>query len=149
MTMDYFTEAKRIFNIPRPKVFMDTPEHCEECQEVERNAQIASPDTLTLEQAGDGWAALHNYLNDDAFLYYCPAFIRLCIDTDMNNGFLENFFFAITYEEENNSRLRACNQEQRKFIHDFIVWYRNKKPELIEQWLIEEDVEKAIELWHV
>lgn len=54
--MDYFEEAKKVFNIPRPSVFMDNPKHCEECEEVEEKAQRSNPDTLTLEEAGYGWA---------------------------------------------------------------------------------------------
>jgi hypothetical protein len=147
--MDYFEEAKKVFNIPRPRLFMDNPKHCEECEEVEEKAQRSNPDTLTLEEAGYGWATLNGFLNDAGFLYYFPAFIRLCIDTDMDSGYLDSFFFAVTHEEQNNSRLKACTEEQRKFIHNFMVWYRDTHPELIEQWLVTEDVEKAIKLWNV
>ena len=37
---------------------MDDPKHCEECEEVEEKAQRSNPDTLTLEEVGDGWASL-------------------------------------------------------------------------------------------
>jgi hypothetical protein len=67
----------------------------------------------------------------------------------MDSGYLDSFFFAVTHEEQNNSRLKACTEEQRKFIHNFMVWYRDTHPELIEQWLVTEDVEKAIKLWNV
>lgn len=145
--MDYFVEAKKVFNMPRPKVFMDNPHHCEECEEVEAKAQGSDPDSLTLEEAGCGWATLHNFMNDTGFLYYFPAFIRLCIESDMENGYLDSFFFAVTHKGQKNSRLRACTYEQKKFVHDFMIWYRNAHPDLIQQWLVEDDVEQAIKLW--
>lgn len=126
---------------------MDTPDHCEECEEVEEKAQGANPDTLTLDQAGDGWAALHNFLNDEGFLYYFPAFIRLCIETDMDDGFLPNFCFAVTYEGAANSRLNACSPAQRKLVHDFMVWYRDTYPEITAQGVCEDDLDNAIKIW--
>ena len=123
--MVYFEEAKTVFNIPRPKVFTDDPKHCEECEEVEGKAQRSTPDALTLEEAGHGWADLHILLNDIGFLYFFPASIRFCIETSMDEGFLDSFFFVVTYEGKNNSRLNACTKMQRIFVRDFIVWYRN------------------------
>lgn len=134
--------------MPKPNTFMDTPNHCEECQEVESKAQAATPETLTLEQAGRGWADLHNFLNDYGFLYYLPAFIRLCIDTDMKDGFLDDFLFAVTYQEEDNRRLKACNSTQKKFIGDFLMWYKNTHPEIVRHWAMEDEIETAINLWH-
>jgi len=145
--MDFFEEAKKIFAMPRPHKFMDEPNHCEECQEVEAKAQQANPDTLTLDQAGHGWADLHNFLNNDGFLYYFPAFIRLCVESNKDDGFLDNFIFAITYDGENNRRLIACSAEQRKFIHKFLNWYKNVHSDLVDHYLVEDDFEVAIQLW--
>ncbi|WP_390594104.1 DUF6714 family protein [Simiduia litorea] len=147
--MDYFSEAKGIFNIPRPKTFVDTPNHCPECQEVEAKAQRNTPDTLTLEEAGDGWADLSSFLSTKGFLYYIPAFIRLCIASNEESCYIDNLFFSLIYEDENNRILQACTQEQKLFMYNFMVWYKENEAELIEIWLSTEDVEKAIELWSV
>ena len=147
--MDYFEEAKKAFNVPKPLVFVEDPNHCSECEEVESKAQLSDVDSLTLEQAGDNWASLHNFLTNEGFLYYFPAFIRLCIETNHEDGFLQNFIFAITYEREKNRRLVACNSKQKKIVHDFLVWYKSSYPELVGIWLIQGDIEDAIQLWNV
>ena len=147
--MNYIEASKKVFNAPRPKSFMDNPSHCEECEEVEKNAQESDIDTLTLEKAGDGYASFACFLNDNGFKYYMPAFIRLSIETDMDDGYIENFFFAITVDKKDNSRLKSFTSEQKAFVHNFLVWYKENKQDILEQWLIEEnEINEAISLWH-
>ena len=146
--MNFIAESKIIFDIGRPKVFMDNPNHCGECKDVEFNAQENDINTLTLAKAGDGYASLLSFLNDIGFIYYMPAFIRLCIETTMDEGYISEFIFAITDEKQNNSRLHACTKEQRQFIYNFLKWYKNNHSDILKQWLIEEnEIDEAISLW--
>jgi len=133
--------------VPRPTRFMDTPDHCDECAEVEEKAQNNDRDSLTFELANENWASLHNFLNDDGFLYYFPAFIRLCIESNENECFATSLLFAITYEGERNGPLRSCSDEQREFIHQFLLWYRDSHGEIVHLWGQDDEIEIAIELW--
>ena len=126
---------------------MDNPHHCEECEEVEKNAQESDIDTLTLEKAGDGYASFSCFLNDCAFKYYMPAFIRLSLETNMEDGYIENFIFAITVDKEDNSRLKSFSSEQKIFVHSFLKWYKENKKEILDQWLIEEEINDVLSLW--
>lgn len=147
-TMNLIDEAKKVFEVPRPKYFMGTPPyHCEECEEVERKAQKNTPDTLTIQEAGDGYASLHCFLNTEGFLYYFHVFTRFSINPEVDdNTFFDNLLFAITYRRNQNEIYKACNQEQRELICKFIVWYQTEFPEIIENYMLEE-VEEAMNIW--
>ena len=145
--MDYFTKAKQIFDMPRPDSFMDNPSHCEECKEVEEKAQRNTLDSLTIEEAGISWASLHCFLNAQGFLYYMPAFIRLCLESSKDNSYIGSFFFALSYGQERNTILSACSEEQRAFIFEFTTWFYDNYAEVIGFWLAEDDVEQTMEIW--
>ena len=146
--MNFIDESKVIFEIDRPKTFMDDPHHCEECEEVEKNAQEADIDTLTLKQAGDGYASFHCFLNETGFIYYFPALIRLCIETTMDDGYLHNFIFAITNDGKDNRILKHCSNKQREFVCQFIQWYKENHNDLLIQWLVDDDeINLAMSLW--
>ncbi len=147
--MDYVKEAKRVFNIERPRHFLDNPNHCDECCEVEEKAQRNDIDSLTIEEAGEAYAALHNFLNNEGFLYYFPAFIRLSIESRENEGYIENLLFALTYQESDNRILKTCSTKQRKFVLDFFKWFKKENTKKLREWFLIEDIERAINIWSV
>lgn len=145
--MDYVKEAKRVFNLERPKKFLDNPNHCDECYEVEEKAQRNDVDSLTIEEAGEAYAALHNFLNNEGFMYYFPAFIRLSIESKENEGYIDNLIFALTYKESENRILKTCSTEQREFVLGFLKWFKHDNREKLREWFLIEDIERAIHIW--
>lgn len=46
-------EIDKVFGgLPRPEYFLNTPGHCEECEEHEQTLQTVTPDTISMKETG-------------------------------------------------------------------------------------------------
>ena len=81
---------------PRPEHPLDHPDHCEECRAYDTLMRSRDRATLTLDDMRLGWSPLV-FLNAEAFRYFFPALVRLCIAEDRippddpGYGFAESF----------------------------------------------------------
>jgi hypothetical protein len=145
--MDYVREAAKVFDHPRPEQFLDNPNHCWACQEVEQNAQRNDLDSLTVDAAGIGFAPMLSFMKASAVLYYMPAFIRLVVEEAGNDDFVWSFLFRIT---EYSDLAELCSEEQKSFMASFLRWYKeNYLTKFRDAMVDEEAIDDAIDVWSV
>lgn len=144
--MNFFESAKTLFEAPRPAIFVHQPDHCLECQEAERNASNSTIEGMTLEQAGDGYANLLFFLNLEAYLYFFPAFIRLCLESISSDqpDFVETFLFDLT---DGVSMVDKLSSEQNAFIAKFLDQLQDELESRLQDWYLSDEITQAKLLW--
>ena len=81
-----------------------------------------------------------------------PALIRLTLDGIDNpqQSYLEQMLFHLIYDGKNNRLVNACNDEQRKFITDFLEYLiDNHAGQIKAGGFLSDDILKAHEIWKV
>ncbi len=144
--MDFVADAAVLFSSKRPNHFVDYT-HCEECaehDEVLRNSRI---DTIGLDELGNpGWDPMC-FVDVYGFKYYLPALIRLCVQSNENNYYIDQFLFHITYGATEKQFLESFSDNERNFVATFLHYLVDTKAERIEENMDTDDLFKAIELW--
>ena len=147
--MDWKEQAKQKFNAPKPEHFTDY-RHCCECAEHDQTLLTFNIDTIGLEQLGNpGWDPLC-FSSPEGMIYYMPALIRLTVDTitKPQESYLDQMLFHLIKDGPRNSLVSACNEEQRKFIAQFLEYLIAEHAEQIaSQVLTSDDVLRAHEIW--
>ena len=77
-----------------------------------------------------------------------PALIRLTVDTIDDRSYLDQMLFHLIKDGPGNSLVIACNEEQRRFIAEFLEYLITEHAEQIaaEVWA-SDDIFKAYEIW--
>ena len=97
-------------NIKRPSVFVRDTCCCDECKEHNETLSAYTPDTISIEQLGNpGWDPIC-FSNNQAFLYYLPAMIRLAFDKDY-------YVDQLISHLDSEGRLDALNESQKAAIY--------------------------------
>ncbi len=131
---------------PRPEHFTDF-KHCEECADHDETLRAFDRDTIGLAQLGNpGWDPMC-FVLPGAFQYYFPAMVRLTIDSQGSDSYLDQFLFHITYDGEDSRFFRLFSNPQRKVTLEVLRYIRANMAELIREWDFESDLEEAIALW--
>ena len=94
-----FEEIQEAFsNVRKPSQFLDDPQHCEECAEHNETLCNSTRETVSLKELGNsGWDPLC-YVTPQGFMYYSPAMVRLSLDSESDDDYLNQFLFHTTYE---------------------------------------------------
>ncbi len=117
--VDWFGEAKRIFQAPRPEHFTDYL-HCPECAEHDETLRKADNDSIGPAELGNpGWDPIC-FCHDEGKKYFMPAFIRLSLETIGNEFYLGSLLLRLEGDGANNNLIRSCSLEQRRFITSFL-----------------------------
>ena len=75
-----------------------------------------------------------------------PALVRLTIDTF--DSYLDQLLFHLIKDGPGNSLVSACNDEQRKFIAEFLEYIITERAEQIAaQLFASDDILRAHEIW--
>ena len=149
MTMDWKQQAKLTFNVPKPEHFTDY-RHCCECAEHDETLLAFDVDSIGLEQLGNpGWDPLC-FSSPEGMIYYMPALVRLIVDTidSPTQSYLDQMLFHLIKDGPRNSLVSACNEEQRKFIAQFLEYLISEHTEQIgDEAFATDDILRAHEIW--
>jgi hypothetical protein len=147
--MNWVNEAKRLFNVPKPEHFTNY-KHCCECFEHDEILLQHDVDSIGIEQLGNpGWDPMC-FCSDQGFIYYMPALIRITLDTIDNpqTTYLDQMLFHLIKDGKGNRLVEACNDEQRKFVAQFLEYLVEYYSNEIEAALCySDDVLKAHDIW--
>lgn len=149
--MNWKEQAKLIFNVPKPLHFTNY-QHCCECAEHDETLLAHDRDSIGLAQLGSAaWEPL-GFSSPEGLIYYMPALIRLTLDTIKNprESYLDQMLRHLIQDGKDNRLVSACNDEQRKFITDFLEYLIvNYTPQIEAGVYLSDDILKAHEIWSV
>ena len=145
MTIDWKQRAKQVFNTPKPEHFTDY-RHCCECAEHDQTLLTFDVDSIGLEQLGNpGWEPIC-FSSPEGTIYYMPALVRLTIDSF--DSYIDQLLFHLIKDGPRNSLVVACNEEQRKFIAEFLEYLIKEHAEQIDAQSFASDyILRAHEIW--
>lgn len=149
MAIDWKQQAKVKFSTPKPEHFTDY-RHCCECAEHDQTLLAFDGDSIGLEQLGNpGWDPLC-FSSPEGLIYYMPAIVRLVVDTIDNprESYLDQMLFHLIKDGPGNSFVSACNEEQRRFIAQFLEYLISEHAEQITaEGFAADDILRAHEIW--
>ena len=147
--MDWKNQAKQIFDMPKPEHFTNY-RHCCECAEHDQTLLSCDVDSIGLAELGNpGWDPLC-FCSPEGFIYYMPALVRLTLDTidDPKQSYLEQMLFHLIKDGPDNRFVSACNEEQRKFVAEFLEYLIAEHAEQIAgEVFTADDILRAHEIW--
>jgi hypothetical protein len=132
---------------PRPEHFTDLT-HCCEC--AEHDALLASRDVDSLVPAdvnNAGWDPIC-FITADGFRYYLPALVRLAVaSATTEDWYLPQLLFHLIGDGPQNRRVTCCTANQQRAIVALLWHVVQTQPELIARYGIEDDLQRALEIW--
>ena len=94
--MNWSDKATQLFNYRKPVIFTEA-EHCCECNEHNETLLNSDRETIDFDQLDNpAWDPIC-FVNDEGYLYYFPAFVRLSEMSDEENYYIGQFLFHLTY----------------------------------------------------
>ena len=138
--MDLIKEANYIFKTQRPKYFTDY-KHCEECNEHNITLSNSHIDLIRLKELGNDFWDPICFVNNEGYLYYFPAFVRLAVKSGEDNYYITQFLFHLKED-----RIKQMTAEQKKFLLKFLNYLMETKEELIESYDDKTQLSAAINL---
>ena len=131
----------------RPEHFTDDT-HCCEC--AEHDALLASRDldSLRVEDVNNaGWDPIC-FVTAAGFRYYLPALVRLALESaTAEDWYLPQLLFHLIGDGPQNRRVMCCTAGQRRAVVAVLWHVVETRPELIVRDAIEEDLQRALEIW--
>lgn len=122
-------------------------DHCPECAEHDETLRSHTPESIGLEQLGNpGWDPIC-FVLPKAFKYYFPALVRLALDSEGTNGYLDQFLFHITYQGEDSRFFKHFSKAERNATLEVLLFIESQMGDLVKEWYLEKDMKEAIELW--
>jgi|SRR5215208_3359279 len=122
--------------------------HCDEC--AEHNDLLSSRDLqgLRLEDVNNaGWDPIW-IITDEGFRYYLPSLARLALESSASIGwYLSQLLFHLIGDGPQNRRVCCCSTPQKRVITAVLWHVVETRPELIGDYEIEEELQRAIEIW--
>jgi Family of unknown function (DUF6714) len=134
---------------PRPEHFTDHT-HC--CEYAEHDALLASRDldSLRLEDVNNAGRDPICFVTAAGFRYYLPALVRLALESATSeNWYLPQLLFHLIGDGPQNRRVVCCTVGQQRSIAAVLWHVVETRPELIVRYAIEEDLQRALEIWTV
>jgi len=122
-------------------------DHCNECAEHDATLRSYTPKSIGLEQLGNpGWDPIC-FVLPMAFKYYFPALVRLALDSEGANGYLDQFLFHVTYQGEDSRFFTHFSQAERDATLQVLLYIESKMGDLVHEWKLENELKEAIGLW--
>lgn len=122
-------------------------DHCDECAEHDETLRSCTPKSIDLEQLGNpGWDPIC-FVLPDAFKYYFPAMVRLALDSEKNNSYLEQFLFHVTYDGEDSRFFKHFSKDEREATLEVLKHIESQMGDIIDALNLENELKEAIELW--
>lgn len=121
--------------------------HCAECAEHDETLRSYTPKSISLEQLGNpAWDPIC-FVLAPAFKYYFPALVRLALDSEETDCYLEQFLFHLTYQGQESRFFKHFSKAEREATLSVLRYIELNMGELIEQWNLAHELKEAIELW--
>jgi hypothetical protein len=132
---------------PRPEHFT-AHRHCCECAEHDALLSSRDLDSLLLEDVNNaGWDPIC-FATAEGFQYYLPALVRLAFESvTTEDWYLPQLLFHLTYDGPQNRRVMSCPAAQRQAIAAVLWHVVETQPVLIVHYGIEDDLQRALEIW--
>ena len=132
---------------PRPEHFTDHA-HCCECAEHDALLGSRDLDSLRVEDVNNaGWDPIC-FVTAAGFRYYLPALVRLAFDSaTTEDWYLPQLLFHLTYDGPHNRRVRCCSAAQQRAIAAMLWHVLATRPALIVWYGIEDEIQRALEIW--
>ena len=132
---------------PRPQHFTNHS-HCCECAEHNDLLSFRDPDTLRLEDVNNaGWDPIC-FATSEGFRYYLPALVRLAMESSTKREwYLPQLLFHLIGDGSQNRRVECCGGQQQEAIVRFLWHVVESRGELMAEYGIEDEVQRAIEIW--
>ena len=144
--MNWIEESRKLFNTPKPEHFTDF-DHCEECLDHDLTLVNSDVDSIGFDELGNpGWDPIC-YVEAEGFIYYFPAFVRLCVNSNHDQSYISQFLFHLSYDGKNNRYTLAFSAEQRTFTLKFLNYLAEAKIDTITLYGDEEMLSSTIEIW--
>lgn len=144
--MDWFEEAKTLFNAPKPTHFTNFT-HCDECAEHDRTLLESDVERIGLTELGNpGWDPIC-FCSEDGKKYYLPALIRLSVDTIASDFYFDQFLFHLELDGENNVLFSSCSAKQRQFIARFVAFMIENYAAEIDDCCCTDQALRVYEIW--
>ncbi len=139
--MEWFEEAKRLFEIDRPKHFTDY-RHCYECEDFDKSLNAIDIDSASLNEFGHEFNDPLNFVTAEGFYYFFPALVKLAvetIETDIYFHQLQNHLL------EHKGFFEICGVEQKLFVNKLV----SHCAMLLSDWIDQDISEKVLTKWKV
>jgi hypothetical protein len=122
--------------------------HCCECAEHDELLSSRDLDSLLLEEVNNaGWDPIC-FTTSEGFRYYIPALVRLAYESATSSDwYFPQLLFHLIGDGPQNRRVVCCSRAQRDVIATFLWHVVESKSELIAEYGIEEELQRAIEIW--
>ncbi|MDF3197042.1 DUF6714 family protein [Pseudomonas sp. 1928-m] len=144
--MNWIEESRKLFNTPKPEHFTDFG-HCEECLDHDLTLVNSDVDSIGFDKLGNpGWDPIC-YVEAEGFIYYFPAFVRLCVNSNSDHSYISQFLFHLSYDGKKNRYTLAFSAEQRNFTLKFLNYLAEAKIDTITLYGDEEMLSSTIEIW--
>ena len=122
-------------------------DHCCECAEHDVTLRSYTPKSIGLEQLGNaGWDPIC-FVLPKAFKYYFPAIVRLSLDSEGANGYLDQFLFHVTYQGEDSRFFKHFSKAERSATLEVLQYIESNMDGLVHEWNLENELKEAIGLW--
>jgi hypothetical protein len=85
----------------------------------------------------------------EGLLYYIPALIRLALETmdTPQEQYLDQLLFHLIRDGKDNDLVRACSQEQRAYVVEFLAHLMEQYSVQIDECTYADDLLKAYDIW--
>jgi hypothetical protein len=145
--MDWIEQAKQLFQTEKPAHFTNYL-HCEECEEHDQTLLNHDIDTISLDELGSpAWDPIC-FCSDEGKQYYLPALVRLCLESMDDDFYFAQLLFHLEADGPKNSFYLSCNNEQRRFIFQFIEFIITEHSDELEQSFSVDEAFRAREIWN-
>lgn len=118
--------------LPRPEPLLNTPGHCEECEEHEQTLQAVTAATVSIKEVGNSCWDPICYVSDETFHYFMPGLARLALGMG-DDYYLGQLLFHLDY-----CRADSFNPTQKNAVWNLIHHLFDTMPEEIELEMDEE-----------
>ena len=132
---------------PRPEHFTNH-KHCCECAEHDALLASRDADRLRLEDVNNaGWDPIC-FVTAAGFRYYLPALVRLVFESATSEDwYLPHLLFHLIGDGPQNRRVVCCTRAQQRAIAAVLWHVVDTWPALIVRYGIDDDLQKALEIW--
>jgi hypothetical protein len=144
--MNWIEESRKLFNTPKPEHFTDFA-HCEECLDHDLTLVNSDVDSIGFDELGHpGWDPIC-YVEAEGFIYYFPAFVKLCLNSNFDQSYISQFLFHLSYDGNSNKYALSFSAEQRDFTIKFLNHLAETKIDTITLYGDEEMLSSTIGIW--
>ena len=144
---EILAEIAEAFAVPRPAWFVNA-KHCCECADHDELLSSRDLHSLKLEDVNNaGWDPVC-FTTSEGFRYYIPALVRLALESaTTSDWYFPQLLFHLIGDGPQNRRVVCCSTAQQAAIATFLWHVLESNSELIAEYGIEEELQRAIEIW--